>query len=112
MFNEWTVTLLTNLEDPTVQNNLDLLKPEDRKQIEKFMEEQRLLDTLSKDFIRVIQEVLSGLVKVEVKIEDLHKALFAGGSPVTLDEMKKRFEAYLAELARGKEPNKVRIVLE
>ena len=112
LFNEWTVTLLTNLEDPTVQNNLDLLKPEDRKQIEKFMEEQQLPDVLSKDFIRVIQEVLSGLVKVEVKIEDLHTALFAGGSPVTLDEMKKRFEAYLAELARGKEPNKVRIVLE
>ena len=112
LFNEWTVTLLTNLEDPTVQNNLDLLKPEDRKQIEKFMEEQQLPDVLGKDFIRVIQEVLSGLVKVEVKIEDLHKALLAGGSPVTLDEMKKRFEAYLTELARGKEPNKVRIVLE
>ena len=111
LFNEWTVTLLTNLEDPTAQNNLDLLKPEDRKQIEKFMEERRLPDVLSKDFIRAIQEALSGLVKIEVKIEDLHEALFAGGSPVTIDEIKNRFEDYLAYLTRGKEPGKIRIVL-
>lgn len=112
MYSEWTNTLLSCLEDPIVRNNLDLLKPEDRKQIENFMEERRLPDVLSNDFIRAIQEALSGLVKIEVKIEDLHQALLAGGSPVTLDEMKKRFEAYLIELARGKEPNKVRIVLE
>lgn len=112
LFNEWTVTLLTNLEDPTAQNNLDLLKSEDRKQIEKFMEERRLPDVLSKDFIRAIQEALSGLVKIEVKIEDLHQALLAGGSPVTIDEIKNRFEDYLANLTRGKEPGKIRIVLE
>jgi Family of unknown function (DUF6079) len=37
---------------------------------------------------------------------------FSGGSPVTPAEMKKRFEAYLDEFTRGKEPAKVRIVLE
>ena len=36
----------------------------------------------------------------------------AGGSPVTPAEIKKRFEEYLDELTKGKEPGKVRIVLE
>jgi hypothetical protein len=59
-----------------------------------------------------LQEVLSGLAKVSVKIGDLRDALLAGGSPATLGEMRKRFEEYLDGLTKGKEPAKVRIVLE
>jgi hypothetical protein len=36
----------------------------------------------------------------------------AGGSPAAPAEMKKRFEEYLDGLTKGKEPGKVRIVLE
>jgi len=42
----------------------------------------------------------------------LRAALLSGGSPATPAEMKKRFEEYLDELTKGKEPGKVRIVLE
>ena len=59
-----------------------------------------------------MQEVLSGLIPVTVKTDNLRAALLAGGSPVTPAEMKKRFDAYLDDLTRGKEPGKVRIVLE
>jgi hypothetical protein len=45
-------------------------------------------------------------------LEKLRAALFAGGSPATPAEMKKRFEEYLDQLTKGKEPGKVRIVLE
>jgi hypothetical protein len=44
--------------------------------------------------------------------DDSSQALLSGGSPVTTAEMKKRFEEYLGELTKGKEPGKVRIVLE
>ncbi|MCK4469389.1 MAG: hypothetical protein KAU60_13660 [Desulfobacterales bacterium] len=43
---------------------------------------------------------------------DLRGALLSGGSPVTPAEMKQRFEDYLDQLTKGKEPGKVRIVLE
>jgi hypothetical protein len=59
-----------------------------------------------------LSEVLSGLQKVPVKADDLREALLSGGSPATPAEMKKRFEEYLDELTKGKEPGKVRIVLE
>ena len=45
-------------------------------------------------------------------LEKLRAALLAGGSPATPAEMKKRFEEYLDGLTKGKEPGKVRIVLE
>ncbi len=108
----WTQTLLTNLEDPTTRENLDLLKPKPRKLVDAFMKERALPEDLSHNFIHALKEVLSGLVKVPVKTEDLRAALLAGGSPATPAEMKKRFEEYLDQLTKGKEPGKVRIVLE
>ena len=112
MIEDWTATLITNLEDPTTRGNLDLLKPEPRKLVDAFLKERKLPDELGQDFIHALQEVLSGLVKVAVKTEDLRAALLKGGSPATPAEIKKRFEEYLDELTKGNEPGKVRIILE
>ena len=108
----WTLTLLANLEDPTTKGNLSLLRPEPRKLVDGFIKERTLPDDLDQDFIHALQEVLSGLTKVSIKIADLRDALLAGGSPATTAEMRKRFEEYLDGLTKGKEPGKVRIVLE
>jgi len=108
----WTQTLLANLEDPTTKGNLSLLKPEPRKLVDGFIKKRRLPDDLDQDFIHALQEVLSGLTKVSVKIADLRDALLSGGSPATPAEMRKRFEEYLDGLTKGKEPAKVRIVLD
>jgi hypothetical protein len=112
MIAEWTATLLANLEDPTTKGNLSLLKPEPRKLVDGFIKKRTLPDDLDQDFIHALQEVLSGLTKVSVKIADLRDALLSGGSPATPAEMRKRFEEYLDGLTKGKEPGKVRIVLE
>ncbi len=108
----WTQTLLANLEDPTTKGNLGLLKAEPRKLVDGFIKRRTLPDDLDHDFIHALQEVLSGLTKVSVKIGKLRDALQEGGSPATITEMKKRFEEYLDGLTKGKEPGKVRIVLE
>lgn len=108
----WIQTLLTNLEDPTTKDNLDLLRPEPKKLVNGFIKKRALPDDIDQDFIHALGEVLSGLQKVPVKIEGLREALLSGGSPATPAEMKKRFEEYLDELTKGKEPGKVRIVLE
>lgn len=112
LVDNWTQTLLTNLEDPTTKGNLELLKPKPKKLVNGFIKKRVLPDEMNQDFIQALQEVLSGLTKVVIKKEDLRNALLAGGSPVTPDEMKRRFEEYLNQLTKGKEPGKVRIVLE
>jgi hypothetical protein len=108
----WTQTLLTNLEDPTTRENLDLLKSESRKLVDTFRQRRTLPDSLTPDFIHALSEVLSGLIKVPVRANDLCRALLADGAPVTPAEMRQRFDAYLSELTKGKEQGKVRIVLE
>jgi hypothetical protein len=108
----WNQTLLANLDDPTTRDNLPLIKAAQRKLVESFMKRRALPEELGQDFIQALQEVLSGLIKVSVKTEDLRAALLNGGSPATAAEMRRRFELYLEQLTKGKEPGKVRIVLE
>ena len=76
------------------------------------MKKRTVPDDLDQDFIHALQEVLSGLTKVSVKIGEQRDALLSGGSPATPTEMRKRFEEYLDGLTKGKEPGKVRIILE
>ena len=76
---KWTQTLLDNLEDPTTRANLDLLGAKPRKLVDAFLKTRALPDDLSQSFISALQEVLSGLVKVTVKTEDIRKALLEGG---------------------------------
>jgi hypothetical protein len=108
----WTETLLENLGDPTTKEQLELLKPEPRKLVDAFIASRMLPDDLNHGFIHAVKEVLSGLAKVVVTTDDLRAALLSGGSPATLGEMKKRFEEYLDDKVKGKDPGKVRIVLE
>jgi hypothetical protein len=56
--------------------------------------------------------VLSGLVKVIAKAQELQQALRVTDGPATPTEMKKRFEAYIDQLNNDKDPAKVRILLE
>lgn len=108
----WTQVLLSNLEDPTTQDDIKLLKSDSRELVEDFMSERRLPEELDNDFIQALQEVLSGLEKVEVKTQELRKALLSGGSPATIDELKTRFDRFLGDLSKGKSPDKIRILLE
>ncbi len=71
-----------------------------------------LPDNLSDEFVQAIREALSDLKKVNIKVPDLKDALLAGGSPFNPGEMKSRLDTYLSQLTAGKDPSKVRIVLE
>lgn len=108
----WTKALLDNLEDPVTHENMALLKPKARKLVEEFTAAGELPDDLSTPFIGALKEVLSGLIKIPVATAILREALLSGGSPATPEELKKRFEDFLANLSKGKDVGKVRIVLE
>ena len=108
----WTSTILSNLEDPITQANMDLLKIDDREPLEAFIQSKELPEPLDINFVHALKEVLSGLVKVTVKAQDLQQALQVTDGPATPAEMKKRFEEYIDLLTKGKDPAKVRIVLE
>ena len=112
MLENWTKVLLSNLEDPVTQANMDLLKIDDREPLEAFIKSKELPVPLDSNFVHALKEVLSGLVKVTVKAQELQQALQVTDGPATPAEMKKRFEEYIDQLTKGKDPAKVRIVME
>ena len=112
MLDDWKLTLMLNLEQPATKSNIELLKPNDRNMINDFINTSELPRQCAPDFIRILREVLAGLIKVPIKIEELRDALLKGGAPVTPIELKNRFEKYLDERTRDKDAGKVRIVLE
>ncbi len=112
MLDNWTRALLSNLEDPITQANMDLLKIDDREPLEAFIKSKELPVPLDSNFVHALKEVLSGLVKVTVNAQELQQALQVTDGPATPAEMKKRFEEYIDQLTKGKDPAKVRIVVE
>ena len=108
----WSETLLANLDDPSTRANIALLDPERRAPVGAFLRSRELPEPLTPEFIDGARAVLSGLVKVETRINDVRTALLDGGSPAAPNEMKQRFATYVDDLTKGEDPAKVRIVLE
>ena len=108
----WTQSLLSNLEDPIVQNHFILLKAKQQKLLNEFIDMNELPDEISSEFIQTIQEVLAGLSKIAVKIDSLKTALIPDGIPATPAEFKERFDQFVKNLLKGKDAGKVRIVID
>jgi hypothetical protein len=113
LLGEWTRTLLANLADPTVSGNIDLLGDRAaRKSIQDFMNRKTLPDPVGATFVKALHEILAGLEKVVLDRVALQAALENGGVPCTLDDMRRRFDRHLSDLSRGKDPARVRVVLD
>lgn len=110
LYHEWTQIVITELNHATPQR--ELLKPQHQLLIENFLTQAHLPEEISQDFLEAIQEGLMGLVKVTFNFNELYSVLAAGGAPITMEEIQKRFNKYLATLTQGKQLNKVRIVLD
>jgi len=108
----WRQTLLENLEDPLIRANLELLKATARKRIAAFLEARTFPERITSEFVDAVREALSGLVKEVVTADEIRKALLAGGSPATPDELRRRFEAFINEHCKGKDLSKLRFIVE
>ena len=81
MLENWTKALLSNLEYPITRANMDLLKIDEREPLEAFIQSKELPEPLDTNFVHALKEVLSGLVKVTVKAQELQQALQVAGGP-------------------------------
>ncbi len=108
----WTKSLLNDLNDPVIQSNFDLLKAAQKKMLKSFMADKELPDDINQEFLVAIQSALSGLSKLPIKLDDLKKVLFPDGSPATPKEFKERFADYIDKILKGRDAEKVRLVIE
>ena len=112
----WANALLTSLQDSSTGASVALLQPPQRTLVEEFVKDLAAGAELPRDpgdeLIEALRETLSGLEKLPIKADQLRERLLPGGAPSTPDQMKERLDRYLGELTRGRDPTRVRIVLE
>lgn len=104
-----TTSLLDQLSDPTLQQGVAALKPEQRTLISQFTTKRELPIPITTNFVQAVQEALKGVVPVIVTTAELHKAL--SGIPCTIDELKARFDSCVKALCQGKEIDRIRILV-
>jgi hypothetical protein len=108
----WTKSLLNDLADPVIQSNFGLLKEPQKDLLTAFMNAKELPDDVSTEFLTALQQALSGLTKLPVRLDELKKQLFPDGSPATPAEFRERFATYLEQILKGRDAAKVRLVIE
>ena len=111
MLEEWTETLLTNLSDPQVKENISLLKKDQEEQVKSFLEKKSFDLPLEPSLIDAIKTLLEGIEKVEITTGELVKIL-GGGSPLTIEETRQRFDLFINQKTSGRQKNQLRIMLK
>ncbi len=112
LLDTWADTLLTNLADPTVEASIKLLDPDQKKAVQKFLKDKGLPDKISNELVQGIQNALSGLTPIGVKPAELLLSLGDNSAPCTVAQFRTRFDDFVQNMVRGKDVNKVRIVIE
>lgn len=111
MLINWTETLLSNINDPIVKENIPLLKPEQQMLVDTLIEKQTFSLPLDIRLIQAINDLLKGIHKVELSISDVEE-MMANGHPLSVDELRKRFEDLITRTVGITNTNQVRIMLK
>jgi hypothetical protein len=112
MLENWCKTLLENLDDPTAKKSIKLLPDDQKETVTLFLKTKALPEKISNDLVQGMQTALSGLIAIPIRPTELLDALYDRGSPATADQLQSRFEKFLQKITQGKEPSKVRLVIE
>ncbi len=107
---KWTAAMRSVFKDPSVQENMDVLKAADRKLVEEFRNAKVNLTADNAPKLRdLIAQFAQGIDKVEITMDDIRKQL---NKPLTPQEAIDTLTTYIDSLCAGKERNKVRIIIK
>lgn len=110
LLSTWQQTLKDTLEDPMVKKNMSLLDPMQSKLLKDFESDTVKLQKDNALGIRnAIMSLHKGLEKIELSLDGM-KATF--NKPLTPDEAVDAFKAYVDNISKGKERDKIRIILK
>mgnify|MGYP001156654280 FL=1 len=108
----WTEMLIQNLKDEHTQESISLLSEKDKALLEEFIKSKELPDKVDENFVKILKEVLAGLIKVTINLDEIRRVISKAGGSITPAELKRVLDQYIDSLTQGKNPLRVRIVLE
>lgn len=111
LYEEWTNILINSLEDPLILENKNLLTKEQQEVIDKVIREESLPDVIDTFFVQTFNTLFSELDKVTINIDELENIILSMG-PCTVSELKSRLNKFVDNISKGKDINKLRIIMQ
>jgi Family of unknown function (DUF6079) len=107
---EWERALADSVSVPEMTEQINLLKPADKKLVNAFVVSRELSEPLDEGFVKAIGQVLTRFDVRRVAATEIWSALFPESAPATVDELASRFRGLLDHLAEGSPADRIRIV--
>lgn len=111
MVAEWTKMLLDTLSDPIIQDQKKFLKAQEAKAIDDFVSSGTLPKKVDDFFVNSINALLKGFEPVVIEMEDLMRQL-EELPPMDESSFKAKINDIVAGYIKGKDTNKLRIVVK
>ncbi len=111
LLKEWTKTLLNTLSDPLVLDQKKYLTPDQQSVVDEFLKTKALPEKIDTFFICAIEALLQGFEPVTINAYELIDKLDAIG-PCDVDTFKARVTGVIDSYSRGKDKEKLRIVVK
>lgn len=111
MLTTWRETLRDNLNDPELAEQIGLLAAGQRAMIEAFRDSGQLPDPLTDDFVSAVDQVFRRFEIRTIDSGDLLKHLFPGDAAAAPEELRERFDEYVAAATANAAQDRVRVIL-
>ncbi len=111
LLNEWSKALYNTISDPLVLEQEKYLSIDQQKIINKFLEDKILPQKIDNYFVNGVKELLQGFEPVAIQANDIIKILDERG-PCDINEFKARIDELLIKHIKGKDKEKLRIVIK
>lgn len=111
LFENWEQTLVDNVADPGLDDQLTLLPTADKKLINALRADGKLPSPVTPAFTKAVDQLFSPFKVHNVARSELLTALFPAEAAATPDELRGRLDTYVTGLVAGDPADKVRIVL-
>jgi hypothetical protein len=85
----WTDMLLQNLHDEHTQESIALLSEKDKAVLDQFIKNKELPDKVDDNFVKILKEVLAGLIKVTINMDEIRRVISKAGGSITPVELKR-----------------------
>jgi len=111
LLEEWRQTLYNTLSDPLLGEQMTYLKPQQRTVIDLFLKTQKLPEKIENYFIDAVTALLEGFEPVAISADEFINRLDALG-PCDIDTFKTKINEILKDYTKGKDAEKLRIVVK
>lgn len=111
IWDTWNDAIITNFNDASVQESIELLKPKQKEMIQTLIDKQHFELPISHELIHTINTVMEGIHQEKINTNAIMK-VFGDGNPLTVKEIETNMKNLLQEMVGNNNQERIRIVLK